>query len=339
MRDKSKRQSNGSGKRAAKAGNAPGKRKATSPGVALARGVNRGGESIIPQAKLLRLFQIIAVLKSGHWTIQQLADRFDTSPRTIYRYLNLLETVDFLIEKDFDNRYFIVTSDDDPTQAVFSVEEMRLMKKLIVAGTNDNPLKNLLLKKLSLNSEIDSMPRLFLKQRIGKLVEELAEAIQRKQQVVLHHYHSANSNEIRDRLVEPVHFGDNYQTVVALDTGDQVCKQFKLDRIGSLTIRPTGYQYESLHRKNQSDIFGMSGDSSIVITMQLTMRAYLLLREEFPLSIQHITQTDDGYVFTGPVSSLEGPARFALGLIDEIAVVSPEALQEFIDDKIRRRKS
>ena len=60
-------------------------------------------ESIIPQAKLLRLFQIIAVLKSGHWTIKQLADRFDTSERTIYRYLNLLEEVDFLIEKDFEN--------------------------------------------------------------------------------------------------------------------------------------------------------------------------------------------------------------------------------------------
>ncbi len=112
-------------------------------------------ESIIPQAKLLRLFQIIAVLKSGHWTIKQLADRFDTSERTIYRYLNLLEEVDFLIEKDFENRYFIITSEDDPLQAQFSVEETRLIKKLIISGTNDNPLKNSLLKKLSLNSEID----------------------------------------------------------------------------------------------------------------------------------------------------------------------------------------
>src|SRR6187455_2904798 len=158
--------------------------------------IGKKTESIIPQAKLLRLFQIIAVLKSGHWTIQQLAERFDTSPRTIYRYLNLLEAVDFLIEKDFDNRYFIITSDDDPAQAVFSVEETRLMKKLIAAGTNDNPLKNLLLKKLSLNSEIDSMPRLFLKQRIGKFVEEIAEAIRNKQQIILQNYHSANSNEI-----------------------------------------------------------------------------------------------------------------------------------------------
>lgn len=302
-------------------------------------GNGKGPESIIPQAKLLRLFQIIAVLKSGHWTIQQLAERFDTSARTIYRYLNLLEAVDFLIEKDFDNRYFIITSDDDPTQAVFSVEEMRLMKKLIAAGTNDNPLKNLLLKKLSLNSEIDSMPRLFLKQRIGKFVEEIAEAIRNKQQMTLLSYHSANSNEIRDRLVEPIHFGDNYQSVVALDTGDRVCKQFKLDRIGSLTTGPSAYQYESLHKKNQADIFGMSGDSDIRITLRLTLRAYLLLREEFPLAISYISQTDNGYLFSGPVSSFEGPSRFVLGLIDEIAVVSPDSLKEFINEKIRMRKA
>lgn len=313
-----------------------------SPGPATANtkvAKTKASESIIPQAKLLRLFQIIAVLKSGHWTIHQLAERFDTSPRTIYRYMNLLEAVDFLIEKDFENRYFIITSDDDPTQAVFSVEEMRLMKKLIATGTSDNPLKNLLLKKLSLNSEIDSMPRLFLKQRIGKFVEEIAEAIRNKQQIVLTNYHSANSNDIRDRLVEPIHFGDNYQSVVALDTGDKVCKQFKLDRIGSLVIGPSGYQYESLHKKNQSDIFGMSGDSETKITLQLTLRAYLLLREEFPLSIPYITQIDDGYVFSGPVSSFEGPSRFVLGLIDEIAVVEPDALRDFIDDKIRKRKS
>src|SRR3954469_19328338 len=87
-------------------------------------------ESIFPHRRLMRLFQIIAVLKSGHWTIQQLAERFDTSARTIYRYIHLLEEVDFLIEKDFSNRYFIITSEDEPTQTLFSIEEMKLIKKL-----------------------------------------------------------------------------------------------------------------------------------------------------------------------------------------------------------------
>lgn len=296
-------------------------------------------ESIIPQAKLLRLFQIIAVLKSGHWTIKQMAERFDTSERTIYRYLNLLEEVDFLVEKDFENRYFIITSDDDPSQSQFSVEETRLIKKLIVAGANDNPLKNLLLKKLSLNSEIDSMPRLFVKARLGKFVEQLAESIKNKVQIVLKNYHSAHSNEIRDRLVEPVHFGDNYQSIIALDTQDKVCKQFKLDRIGEIIEMKTEFQFEDLHQKNQTDIFGMTGDSDTWVTLHLSLRAYLLLREEFPLSISYIEKKEDGYQFHGPVSNLEGVSRFVLGLIDEMTIVQPDTLKDFVMRKLERLKN
>jgi len=295
---------------------------------------NRKAESIIPQAKLLRLFQIIAVLKAGHWTIRQLAERFDTSERTIYRYINLLEEVDFLIEKDFDNRYFIITSEDDPSQSQFSVEEMRLMKKLIQSGTDDNPLKNLLLKKLSLNSELDSMPRLFLKARLGKFVDQLADAIRTKQQVVLKNYHSAHSNEIRDRLVEPIHFGDNYQSIMALDTADKVCKQFKLDRIGEVIAFNKPFAFESMHKKNQTDIFGFTGDANVWVTLALSLRAYLLLREEYPLSVPFLSKEESHYLFHGPVASFEGVGRFALGLIDEIKIKSPESFISFLKNKI-----
>jgi proteasome accessory factor C len=294
-------------------------------------------ESIIPQAKLLRLFQIIAVLKAGHWTIRQLAERFDTSERTIYRYIKLLEEVDFLIEKDFDNRYFIITSDDDPSQSQFSVEETRLIKKLIQSGASENPLRNILLKKLSLNSELDSMPRLFLKARLGKFVEQLAEAIRTKQQVVLKNYHSAHSNEIRDRLVEPIHFGDNYQSIMALDTTDKVCKQFKLDRIGEIIPFNKPFAFESLHQKNQTDIFGFTGDASTWVTLELSLRAYLLLREEYPLALPYLSKEDEHYLFHGPVASFEGVGRFALGLIDEIKVKSPESFITFLKDKLMKQ--
>ncbi len=295
-------------------------------------------ESIIPQAKLLRLFQIIAVLKAGHWTIRQLAERFDTSERTIYRYINLLEEVDFLIEKDFDNRYFIITSDDDPSQSQFSVEETRLMKKMIQAGSVDNPLRNILLKKLSLNSELDSMPRLFLKARVGKFVEQLAEAIGNKYQVVLKNYHSANSNEIRDRLVEPIHFGDNYQSIMALDTSDKICKQFKLDRIGEVVPMEKPFAFEMLHQKNQTDIFGFTGDASIWVALELSMRAYLLLREEFPLAVPFLIKEEDHYLFHAPVASFEGVGRFTLGLIDEITIKGPQSFIDFLKTKIVNQK-
>lgn len=300
--------------------------------------IGKKTEAIIPQAKLLRLFQIIAVLKSGHWTIKQLADRFDTSERTIYRYINLLEEVDFLLEKDFENRYFIITTDDDPMQSQFSIEETKLIKKLIQSGTPDNPLRSSLLKKLSLNSEMDSMPRLFLKVRLGHFVDQLAEAIKNKHQVVLKNYHSANSNEIRDRLVEPFGFGDNYQSIVALDTQDKICKQFKLDRIGEIVEMDSTFQHEALHQKNQSDIFGLTGDSNTWVTLHLTLRAYLLLREEYPLSIPYTERTEDGYHFHGPVSNFEGIGRYVLGLMDEIEIKGPETFKTFIQDKFRRQQ-
>ena len=302
------------------------------------RVVGKKTEAIIPQAKLLRLFQIIAVLKTGHWTIKQLADRFSTSERTVYRYINLLEEVDFLLEKDFENRFFIITTDDDPSQSQFSIEEMKLIKKLIQTGAQENPLKSTLLKKLSLNSEIDSMPRLFLKVRLGQFVNQLSETIQNKNQVVLKNYHSANSNEIRDRLVEPIHFGDNYQTIVALDTRDKICKQFKLDRIAAIIEMKTKYQFEDLHKKNQNDIFGFMGDANTWITLHLSMRAYLLLREEYPLSIPFTQRTEEGYHFHGPVSNLDGIGRFVLGLMDEIEIKGPETFKDFIENKIQHRK-
>jgi proteasome accessory factor C len=298
--------------------------------MAMKKKVSAKKDSIIPQAKLLRLFQIIAVLKSGHWTIKQLAERFDTSERTIYRYINLLEEVEFLIEKDFDNRYFIVTSEDDPSQSQFSMEETKLIKKLIQSGAGDNPLKNLLLKKLALNSEIDSVPRLFVKARLGKFVDVLAESIKEKKQVILKNYHSAHSNEISDRVVEPIHFGDNYQSVIALDTNDKASKQFKLDRIGEIVETGKKFQFESLHQKNQSDIFGFNGDANEWITLSLGMRAYLLLREEFPLSVPFIEKREKDYYFHAPVAGFVGAGRFVLGLMDDLTIVGPESFKQYL---------
>lgn len=291
-------------------------------------------ESILPHGRLMRLFQIIAVLKSGHWTIAQLAERFDTSQRTIYRYIHLLEEVDFLIEKDFQNRYFIITSEDEPTQSVFSIEEMKLIKKLIQSGADENPLKNTLLKKLALNSELDSVPRLFVKARQSKLVDELANAIKNKRQVILKNYHSANSNEVRDRLVEPIHFGDNYQSVMALDTHDKICKQFKIDRIGEIVSLDKNYAFADLHKSSNTDIFGFTGDGHLWITLRMGMRAYLLMREEFPLSVPYLQKEDDHYVFQGPVANFEGIGRFCLGLLDEVVIVSPDNFKTFVAEKV-----
>jgi proteasome accessory factor C len=296
--------------------------------------------SIIPQAKMLRVFRLIALLKSGHWTIEQLVRRMDMNQRTIYRYLVLLEALEFNVEKDFHNKYFIFTSEDQNAGTQFSIDETHLLGQLIQSGIRKNPLKSSLLKKLSLNSELDAMPGLILKTRNARMVEILSSAMKEKMQVILKSYHSANSSDVRDRLIEPIAFGDDYLTVLALDTHDKKCKQFKLDRIGEVFQHTQSFQFEKYHQKDTPDMFGMTGGTTTMVTLKLKMRAYLLLREEFPMAIPFLEKLEDEqypYQFHGPVKNFEGVARFVMGLSDEVSVPGPQDLIKLIKHRLKNQ--
>jgi proteasome accessory factor C len=292
--------------------------------------------AIIPQAKIKRVLELIAALKSSRWTIGQLASRFETSTRTIYRYIHLLEAVNFSVEQDFHDRYFIFTSEEETNGTQFSVEETHLLSQLIQSGLRKTPLKASLLKKLSMNSELDGIPNFIIKVRTAKMVETFSLAIKEKKQVILKSYHSANSNDVRDRLVEPISFGDDYQTILALDVADKKCKQFKLERIGDIFIHTELFQFEKYHQKNVADMFGMTGDTTTMVTLRLKMRAYLLLREEFPMAIPFIEKLEDNtYQFHGPVKNFEGVTRFVMGLLDEVTILGPNEFREFLKERMK----
>jgi hypothetical protein len=74
------------------------------------------------------------------------------------------------------------------------------------------------------------------------------------------------------------------------------------------------------------------------VTLELTLRAYLLLREEYPLALPYLEKEEDHYVFHGPVANYEGVGRFTLGLIDEIRIRNPENFITFIKNKILSQK-
>jgi proteasome accessory factor C len=288
----------------------------------------------IAQARLLRVLNIISMLKENHWPVTTLSRKVDMTQRTLYRYLRLIESVGFPLEKDFQNRYFIVANDAEQS-AHFTIEELAVLKKLISTGMSRNPLKGQLLRKLSLNSKLESLPDLFIKVRNGRMVEQLSEAMQQKKQVCLHNYHSAHSKEIKDRLVEPFVFGDDYATVSALDTNDKKCKQFKLERISEIFVMDIPFRFEHLHHVSPADPFGISGNKVTWITLKLSLRAYLLMREEFPQTIPFLEKTEEHCVFHGPVQNFEGIGRFVLGLPNEIVIVQPQEFKAFIKDRIK----
>ncbi len=297
---------------------------------------------MIPQAKILRVFQLIGLLKGGGRTIDQLAQQLDTTTRTIYRYFKLLEEIGFIIDQDFHGRYFIHREADEDPESRFTLEEVSILRQLIQSAASGHPLRGVLLKKLAFHSEAKDVPEQFLKLRVAKMFRKLSEAVEEKSQVVLKNYHSANSQEITDRLVEPFQFGEGFQSVLALDTKDKQCKYFKLERIGDVVMLNKPYKFNKLHKKTSTDIFGISGRKEMWVVLRLSLRAYVLLREEYPLSQPYLEkeETEEGksYVFNGPVLHFKGVGRFVMGLADEITVLGPPEFKVFIKEKIKQQK-
>lgn len=62
----------------------------------------------VAETKMLKLFQMINILCNHRYTIKEMAERLDTSERTIYRHIRLLEFMEVSLDKDFNDKYFIV---------------------------------------------------------------------------------------------------------------------------------------------------------------------------------------------------------------------------------------
>ncbi len=296
---------------------------------------------MIPQAKILRVFQLIGLLKSGGRTIRQLAQHLDTTERTIYRYFKLLEEIGFIIDQDFHGRYFVHREDGESPEDRFTLEEVSILRQLIQSAASGHPLKGTLLKKLAFHSEAKELPEQFLKLRVAKIFRILNEAVEGGYQVILKSYHSANSAEITDRLVEPFQFGEGFQSIQALDTKDKQCKFFKLERIGDVVVLEKQFKFEKLHKKSSTDIFGISGRKETWITMHLSLRAYVLLREEYPLALPYLEKENEEpktYTFHGPVLTFKGVGRFVMGLADEITIVGPKEFKNYVKEKLDQQK-
>ena len=156
--------------------------------------------------------------------------------------------------------------------------------------------------------------------------------------MVLRNYHSANSDQISDRKAEPIYLTPNFDAVVALDQADQKNKHFKLERIGEVVLLDQPQKYRNLHQKIQTDIFGMTADTEIWVSLKMNLRSYLLMREEVPLSVPFLKKEGDAYSFHGPVGSFEGIGRFVLGLLDSVEVVSPIEFKEYLQNRINEHQ-
>lgn len=293
------------------------------------------------QQKLLRLLEIMIYLSSGiRRSLPEISRRFDISERTVSRYIQTFREAGFIIPKpqnglyqiDKDSPYFREMSE----LLHFSKEEAFILQRAIHSISDENLLKQNLVRKLYALYDFDRVANTIVKQEHSANIHQLMRAIREKRQVVLKEYLSANSNVAKDRLVEPFEFTTNYVATWAFDPEDGCCKTFKNTRIGSVIVLEHPWENEAAHETLPIDVFRLSSRQQVRVKVELSIRACELLKEEYPLAEPHITEVGEGrYLFDAPVCGFEGVGRFVLGLAAEVRVLEPPELKKFIRNRVK----
>lgn len=292
--------------------------------------------------RIFRIFQLIRHLSEKPYkTLDQLARYLNVDTRTVRRDKDLLEELGYPVEKDFNRHFFLVIDQYPAEKGVrFSFEESQLLRDLLQGSTEQHPLKDSIFKKLFIHSELQPLAENHLKVVNASLIRRLAQSMEERLCVILKNYHSANTQSIRDRLVEPLLFGDNYNTIQAYEPASAQVKAFKVERIGDVQLLD---QHQSYAQPVEApDLFGFIGSQSWTVKLRLNDRAYRLLIEEYPAAKPYTGLTHPKnmypYSFEIKVRDEKGIGRFILGLPGDILVISPERLKKYLNERIKNLK-
>ena len=296
-----------------------------------------GNDTIMERPKIERLLLLVMLMssKSDH-TVEDIAQRLDITSRSVYRYIETLRKVGFAVDKRQSNLYKLVKipgiSIDFDKLIYFSEEEAYILNSLINGLDGTNSIKRGLQKKLSAIYDLTNLADIVIDKSIAQNVESLGNAIRSKKKVILKNYESAHSDTISDRTVEPFCFTTNYIDIWAYDLEKHENKVYKISRIDSVQIMQEYWENESAHNRPSADCFRMSGNKSIPIKLELSLRAKNLLLEEYPLAAKYLREEGNLWILETNVHDLAGVGRFVIGLAAEIRIISSPELEEYVQN-------
>ena len=288
--------------------------------------------------KIERILKLLIWLSSGrYYSLDEIGHRLDLSHRSVYRYVAAIRSVGLIVETE-DGGYRIRKIEGRIKELSdllhFSEEEAHILKDAINAVDDNNELKANLIRKLYSLYDFNRVADTVVHPDRLPVIRNLMKAIRGERQVVIRDYHSSHGKLIRDRLVEPFDLTANYTSVWAFDPESRKNKVFRTSRIRSVDITDNGWQFAAEHKKEPCDVFRVYGTEKLPTKLRLSLTAYNLIIEEFPLSAPFIRKiSDQEYLFEGWVTSWEGIGRFVMGLCSEVEVLSPKPFKIFLLNK------
>ena len=280
------------------------------------------------QPKIERVLRLMTLMSGSRlYTVDELADKLDTSYRSIYRYIDTFKDCGFAVEKVRGNVYRLAKFSPKYPNLVklvyFSEEEAYLVNHLIDRLDPTNALKAGLQRKLAAIYSSTSIADYIDKQSNAANVEALSAAVRDKCAVRLLRYESGHSRQIRDRHVEPFGFTTNFIDVWAYDLEDGRNKIFKISRMEEVEVLDKEpWIHEREHERQGMDVFRMAGREEFRIRLRLSMKAKNLLVEEYPLAERDLLPDGEGsWILDTGICAVAGVGRFVAGLAGEIEIL------------------
>lgn len=289
---------------------------------------------IMETSKILhKIFQLIRLLNTPPaMDVPQLMSRLGVSKSAVYRDLKILEEIGYQIETDSRNRKSLKFSIPKRGAGILTLDDINFLQSLLESSKSESVRAETILKKFNRNLNLiplaDALPQLH-KNYILQLIRA---GVNTGRCLKLYRYRSLTSNNIKDRLVEPLEITEDERYLIAWDKDKNDQRQFKLDRIEDVDV--LDQLVESNRIASPMDLFGLTGEEWLQVQLKLSTTAQHLLLEEFPLSRPFIRMTNQDIIFDGMVRNWKGIGRFVLGLPGEIEIIGPIDFKKYIQKRI-----
>ena len=286
--------------------------------------------------RLLRLLMLLA--GNRRYSAKEILKRLECSERTAYRYLDTLELSGFVLDKQEATYRLQKGGQTNSLQKLlhFSEEEVVVLYETLSLIEGTSSIKEQLVRKLNMLYEYKALTELQPNDDLHK-IHLLSEAIRNKKQAVLINYRSSNSDNIKDRLGEPFGFSPDCRAVWFYEYESKSCKQFMISRVQEVQLGSRDCENEMFHHIPFTDAFRISGSGELgKAEAKLSLKAYNLLIEEFPLAREHVREKDGAYNLKIPIAGYQGVGRFVMGLPGEIEVFGSSGFKKYLKEELKK---
>lgn len=165
--------------------------------------------------------------------------------------------------------------------------------------------------------------------------KRLESAKAEKRAVILQDYRS-NSNDVRNRRVEPFHINADHDTLQAFDLDAEDNRHFRLSRIRRVLPTDEPWRFEARHVMKHTDVFRIADNQMVRVELRMDVRACNLLLEAFPKAKDAVSEGADPneYYFMAEVNhQYMGLLDFIMANARHVEVLGPGGLRRRVREE------